>query len=73
MIWKIKAVEARETDDENEYEFTAPILGSDGHEIQILSFDPPYPEDIEIGDDGKVVPTKMSPPVVIYAYPDRSE
>lgn len=63
MIWKVRAVEARPTDDENEYEFTAPIVGSDGHDIQILDFSP----EMEFN------PTVTIPATVIYAYPDRSE
>jgi hypothetical protein len=63
MIWKVRAVEAWPTDDENEYEFPAPIMGTDGHEVQILDFSPA----IELGADEEM------PPVVVYAFPDRSE
>ncbi len=70
MIWKVRIVEARPTDDENEYEFTAPIRGSDGHEVQILDFTPgiSYMEEVE----GKMVPVS-EPATARFAYPDRSE
>lgn len=64
MIWKVKAVEARPTDDENEYEFDAPLLEVHGY-VHILDFSPAL-----------VIPgteEEISPPVVVYAYPDRSE
>ncbi len=70
MIWKVRIVEAQRTDDENEYEFTAPIMGTDGHEIQILDFTPgiTYTEEI----DGEIVVVDQ-PATALYAYPDRSE
>ena len=63
MIWKVRAVEAWPTDDDNEYEFPAPMCGSDHHPIQILDFSPEL-----VMPDGEEMP-----PVVVYAYPDRSE
>jgi len=59
MIWKVKAVEARPTDDENEYEFDAPR--THGY-TQILDFSPP----LELPDG-----TEVTPAVVVYAFPDR--
>ena len=67
MIWKVRIVEARPTDDENEYEFDAPM---GGHIIQILDFTPgiEYMEEI----DGEMVRVS-EPATALFAYPDRSE
>ena len=57
MIWKVKAVEARPTEDENEYEFDAP---SEFGGIQVLDFTP----EMEFMNE-------KIPPTVVYAFRDR--
>lgn len=61
MIWKIRAIEARPVEgNENEYEFTTDS-GPFRTPIQILDFTPEM-----------AVLNEVFPPVVVIAYPDRS-
>lgn len=66
MIWKIRGIKARITDDPNTFEFTLP---ADHPPIQVFDFTAPL---VLMSDDEGPI-TVVEAPMVFYAYQDREE